>query len=303
MVIVPVNRLSRLTEHALCEARSLGARGARRDRRRRTGTRRASETPTNSGDSGPCGIRGCRSRCCTPSTRRSSSRSVALIDEIRERHDEQIVVLIPVVVPRQAPLPVPAQPDRPRPLRALGGALQEEDRRLFEGAPHPALVDPEFLDDPGVPVLHGHAPCNARRRHPFLPPAGERRRPGRTRGSLPDLELRSVDARRARAPPPGGPARRRRRPPRRRGPARRIGTPSSAASAHGRHERHLAEQRHLELGRQLLAAAGAEQLVARAVVAGEPRHVLDNAAHRELELLAPRRPSAGRRAGRRPAGW
>ena len=43
-----------------------------------------------------------------------------------------------------------------------------------------------------------------------------------------------------------------------------------AALAQRGHERHLAEQRHLEPLGQLVAAAGAEQLVALAVVAGEP---------------------------------
>ena len=49
-----------------------------------------------------------------------------------------------------------------------------------------------------------------------------------------------------------------------------IGRPVVAALAQRRHQRHLAEQRDLEPVGQLLAAAGAEQLVARAVVAGEP---------------------------------
>ena len=53
-----------------------------------------------------------------------------------------------------------------------------------------------------------------------------------------------------------------------------------AAGPQRRHQRQLGEQRHVELGGQLGAAAGAEQLVAHAVVAGEPRHVLDHAAHR-----------------------
>ena len=50
-----------------------------------------------------------------------------------------------------------------------------------------------------------------------------------------------------------------------------------AALAQLGHERHLAEQRHLELVGELLAAALAEELVLGAVVAPEPRHVLDHA--------------------------
>ena len=59
-----------------------------------------------------------------------------------------------------------------------------------------------------------------------------------------------------------------------------IGLPVVAAGAQRRHQRQLGEQRDVELGGQLGAAAGAEQLVALAVVAGEPRHVLDDAADR-----------------------
>ena len=55
------------------------------------------------------------------------------------------------------------------------------------------------------------------------------------------------------------------------------------------HERDLREQRHAELVGELLATAGAEELVARAVVAGEPRHVLDHADHVEVDLLRHRR--------------
>ena len=50
-----------------------------------------------------------------------------------------------------------------------------------------------------------------------------------------------------------------------------------AALAQLGHERHLAEQRHVELVGELLAAALAEQPVRRVVVAPEPRHVLDHA--------------------------
>ena len=51
------------------------------------------------------------------------------------------------------------------------------------------------------------------------------------------------------------------------------------------------------------AAARAEELVARAVVAGEPRHVLDHADHLEVDLLAPSPPRAARPAARRAAAW
>ena len=50
------------------------------------------------------------------------------------------------------------------------------------------------------------------------------------------------------------------------------------------HERHLTEQRHLEVVGQLLAAALTEQLVALTVVAVEPRHVLDHADDAEVHL-------------------
>ena len=69
------------------------------------------------------------------------------------------------------------------------------------------------------------------------------------------------------------------------GSAATIGSAGVAALAQRRHQRHLAEQRDLEPLGQLLAAAGAEQLVARAVVAGEPRHVLDDALDLEVDLL------------------
>ena len=72
-----------------------------------------------------------------------------------------------------------------------------------------------------------------------------------------------------------------------------IGLPVVAAVAQRRHERQLGEQRHVELGGQLGAAAGAEDLVALAVVAGEPRHVLDDAAHRQVDLRRHRRREAG----------
>ena len=76
-----------------------------------------------------------------------------------------------------------------------------------------------------------------------------------------------------------------------------------AALAEGRHERDLGQQRHAELVGELRAATGAEQLVAGAVVAGEPAHVLDDPAHRQLELAG----GVGRALGHplRPpaAGW
>ncbi len=68
-----------------------------------------------------------------------------------------------------------------------------------------------------------------------------------------------------------------------------IGRPVVAALTQFGHERELAEQRHLELLGEQLAAARAEDLVALAVVAGEPRHVLDHAAHRQVDLGRHRR--------------
>ena len=63
------------------------------------------------------------------------------------------------------------------------------------------------------------------------------------------------------------------------GSATTIGFTVVAAGAQLRHERHLAEQRHLELVGELLAAALAEEPVDLAVIATEPRHVLDHADH------------------------
>ena len=57
-----------------------------------------------------------------------------------------------------------------------------------------------------------------------------------------------------------------------------------AAFAHGRHQRQLAEQRHAEFVGKLLTAAAAENLVVLAVVAGEPAHVLDDAANRQVDF-------------------
>ena len=99
----------------------------------------------------------------------------------------------------------------------------------------------------------------------------------------------------------------RQRVERRRGLAVGVGHPHRHAGvgalADGGDERDLPEQRHVEVVGERLAPAGAEELVARAVVAGEPRHVLDHAAHRQLELLRRVAPTAGRPAGRPPAAW
>src|SRR4051794_27228126 len=51
------------------------------------------------------------------------------------------------------------------------------------------------------------------------------------------------------------------------------------AFSHRGHQRHLAQERYLEQLSKLCSAATAEQLVAGAVVSGEPRHVLDDALH------------------------
>ena len=100
IVIVPVNRVSRLTEHALCEAESLGQEviavtvvlaGWRRGRPlHRQAPRRVAAS----------GIPACPSRCCTPTTRPSSSPSSRSSTRCAHDHpDDQIVVLIPVVRP------------------------------------------------------------------------------------------------------------------------------------------------------------------------------------------------------------
>ena len=57
-----------------------------------------------------------------------------------------------------------------------------------------------------------------------------------------------------------------------------------AAGAQLGNEGNLPEQRHLELIGELLAAPLAEQAVLGAVIAEEPRHVLDDADHLEVDL-------------------
>src|SRR6202453_3435055 len=68
-----------------------------------------------------------------------------------------------------------------------------------------------------------------------------------------------------------------------------------AALAHGVHKRDLPEQGDPEVCGKGRTAACAEELVALPVVAGEPAHVLDDAAHGELEP-----PGGERRALRHP---
>src|SRR3546814_11041232 len=58
-----------------------------------------------------------------------------------------------------------------------------------------------------------------------------------------------------------------------------------AAGAQLPHERDLTEQRRPEALGEVLAAAVAEDVVALAVVTGEPAHVLDDALHLEVHLL------------------
>ena len=67
------------------------------------------------------------------------------------------------------------------------------------------------------------------------------------------------------------------------------------------HERHLAEQRHVELRGELRAAAFAEEVVSRVVVAAEPRHVLDHADHLQVDFRAPCTRRAARPSARRAA--
>ena len=50
-------------------------------------------------------------------------------------------------------------------------------------------------------------------------------------------------------------------------------------------QRDLGQEGDLELVGQLLAPSGAEQLVALAVIAGEPTHVLDDAGDRDVDLV------------------
>ena len=82
-----------------------------------------------------------------------------------------------------------------------------------------------------------------------------------------------------------------------------IGRPSSPPSRSGGHERDLAEQRHPELAGELGAAAGAEELVADAVVAGEPAHVLDHAPHGQLHLARRAGGALGHTLGCRLRAW
>ena len=74
IVIVPVNRVSRLTEHALCEAESLGQEVIAVTVVLAPATKPPA-TRTASGSTGRSGIPACRSRSSTRTTRRSSSRS------------------------------------------------------------------------------------------------------------------------------------------------------------------------------------------------------------------------------------
>ena len=78
-----------------------------------------------------------------------------------------------------------------------------------------------------------------------------------------------------------------------------IGRPSSPPSRSAGTSGSWASSGTSELGGQLAAAARAEELVARAVVAREPRHVLDHAAHRQVDLGRHRRRQPGDLLGRR----
>ena len=68
-------------------------------------------------------------------------------------------------------------------------------------------------------------------------------------------------------------------------------------------ERHLAEQRHVELVGEQLAAALAEDREALAVGGREAGHVLDHAEHLEVDLRRPSRRRGGRPTGRPAAAW
>ena len=114
LVIVPVINVSRLTRHAICEALSLGqevvAVSVVIDQGDDGGEAAALEDAWGQWDPGvPLEI--------LHTEYASVVRPiVAFIDEARRRSDQQIVVLIPVVVPTTLPLPPPAQPDRPPPV-------------------------------------------------------------------------------------------------------------------------------------------------------------------------------------------
>src|SRR5690606_24961109 len=63
------------------------------------------------------------------------------------------------------------------------------------------------------------------------------------------------------------------------------GAPGVAALPQLGQEGHLAQEGGAEAVGQLVATTGAEELVALAVVAREPAHVLDDALHGEVHLL------------------
>ena len=97
---MPVNRISRLTEHALCEAESLGQEViavtvvlAGGD----DGARDADELLATNGGGG---IRGVPLRVLHTDYASVVEPIVAFIDELRDEHpDDQLVVLIPVIRP------------------------------------------------------------------------------------------------------------------------------------------------------------------------------------------------------------
>ena len=98
MVVVPVINVSRLTQHALSEAISLG------DEVMAVTVVFDGEIVglpdyQRGGASGANGIRGWNCGSCTPTTPRSSSPSSVWSTSSGQSDDRQVVVLIPVVVP------------------------------------------------------------------------------------------------------------------------------------------------------------------------------------------------------------
>ena len=111
-------------------------------------------------------------------------------------------------------------------------------------------------------------------------------------------QLRAAPSRSVRAPPGGSPARRGRR-----GPRSTSGTPASACSRSGIVSGHRAEQRHVELVGELLAAALAEDREALARRGREAGHVLDHAGDLERRPCRPSGRRGGRPSGRSAAAW
>ena len=119
IVIVPVNRVSRLAEHALAEAESLG-----QDVIAVTVVLRTGDEAARYVDSLRRQWRrwdpGVPLQVLHTDYASVVQPIVQFIDDVRADHpDDQIVVLIPVIRPNQVPLPAPAQPARLGPVPRL----------------------------------------------------------------------------------------------------------------------------------------------------------------------------------------